>query len=173
MREASTDSALVRAARKGDPDAFLLLFKRHSTPIYRFVYRFLGSEKVAEDLTHDCFLEFVRNPEGSISSEDTVLTQLYARARKLVTKYLSHRENAKHNPEARELQPEVQDRSIESVKRVIQDLPPLERETLILFEYEGVPINQIAKIVEADDAEVRKRLNHARQKLQTGLSRLS
>jgi RNA polymerase sigma-70 factor, ECF subfamily len=50
------DAALVKNAR-GDADAFAALHHRYLTPLYRYLYRRLGNEKDAEDLTSQVFTE--------------------------------------------------------------------------------------------------------------------
>jgi len=50
------DAALVKHARS-DAEAFAVLYRRYLTPLYRYVYRRLGNEKDAEDLTAQVFTE--------------------------------------------------------------------------------------------------------------------
>ena len=164
MKEDSTDGPLLAVARKGDQDAFLLLFKRYRTPIFRFLYRFLDSETAAEDITHDCFLELVKNPECSASNEVSLLIELYAKARKLAIEY------EKNHVQDKLRRAGIEQASVGAVKQSINDLPSPERETLILFEYEGLSIREIATIVEVNDEAVRTRLNRARQRLRAALS---
>jgi DNA-directed RNA polymerase specialized sigma24 family protein len=59
------DEVLLEKARGGDQSAFLLLYERHRTRIFRFLYRFLSSAQMAEELTHDCFIGLVRGSEDS------------------------------------------------------------------------------------------------------------
>ena len=164
MKEDSTDGPLLAAARKGDREAFLLLFKRYREPIFRFLYRFLGSEIAAEDITHDCFLDLVKNPECSASNEVSVLIELYGRARELAIAY------EKNHLQDKLQRAGIEEATVDMVKQSINDLPRPERETLILFEYESLSINEIATIVENNDEAVRRRLDRARQKLRAALS---
>jgi RNA polymerase sigma-70 factor (ECF subfamily) len=176
-----TDELLLAAAKAGDREAFLLLFQRHRTPIFRFLYRLLGSEEAAEDISHDCFLDLVRCSEDSKFTEGSSLTQLYKRARILAMQYLrnleekTHRHTQTGDPQVRVGdQPQLAKADgelVASVKQAIDGLPPLEREGLILFEYQRLDVNEIATIVEASDEQVRARLNGARQRLRAALSR--
>jgi RNA polymerase sigma factor (sigma-70 family) len=50
------DAALVKHARS-DADAFAVLYHRYLTPLYRYLYRRLGNDKDAEDLTAQVFTE--------------------------------------------------------------------------------------------------------------------
>ncbi len=55
------------------------------------------------------------------------------------------------------------------VKQAVSSLPPLQREALVLFEYEGLAINEIASLVGADSGAVKARLHRARQRLRNAL----
>ncbi len=50
------DAQLAEYARQ-DPDAFGALYRRYLTPVYRYLYRRLGSQNDAEDLTAQVFTE--------------------------------------------------------------------------------------------------------------------
>jgi RNA polymerase sigma-70 factor (ECF subfamily) len=50
------DAALVRRSCS-DAEAFAVLYRRYLTPLYRYLYRRLGNEKDAEDLTAQVFTE--------------------------------------------------------------------------------------------------------------------
>ena len=55
------------------------------------------------------------------------------------------------------------------VKEAVSNLPPLQREALVLFEYEGLPLSEIASMVGADVGAVKARLHRARERLRTSL----
>lgn len=55
------------------------------------------------------------------------------------------------------------------VERAIASLPPLQREALVLFEYEDLSLAEIAAIVGADSGAVKARLFRAREKLRVRL----
>jgi RNA polymerase sigma-70 factor (ECF subfamily) len=59
---------------------------------------------------------------------------------------------------------------VAKVKAAVSDLPPLQREALVLFEYEGLPLNEIAGIVGCDVGAVKGRLHRARERLRNSLA---
>jgi RNA polymerase sigma-70 factor, ECF subfamily len=55
--EYSSDEILVERIAAGDKLAMQVLFARHRTNVYRWLFRFVGNETVAEDLLSDVFLD--------------------------------------------------------------------------------------------------------------------
>ena len=51
------------------------------------------------------------------------------------------------------------------VQQAIFGLPPLQREALILFEYEGMALSEIASLIGTDVGAVKSRLHRARERL--------
>jgi RNA polymerase sigma factor (sigma-70 family) len=58
----------------------------------------------------------------------------------------------------------------EIVRRAVVELPPLQREALILFEYEGLSLAEVAGVVGADAGTVKARLFRARRSLRRALA---
>ena len=55
-----SDEELLGLLREGDEDAFLALYRRRQSGIYRFALRMSGSESVAEDVTQEVFMHLMR-----------------------------------------------------------------------------------------------------------------
>lgn len=168
----STDDDMLAAAQEGNHEAFLSLYKRHGRSIFNFLYRLLNSETAAEDISHDCFIDLIR-PEHFKCNRGSLLIQLYKRARDLAVQYVNQiGENTEGHPPSEDThEPRQGLADGELVKRAINRLPLLEREALILFQYEDLPLNEIAFIVGSDHDMVAGRLNNARRSLRNDLSR--
>ena len=179
MTDRTTDERLVEKAAHGETAAFQILYERYRDPIFRFAYRLLGSIEAAEDVTHDCFLSLIKEPGRFDSSRASLRTYIYAAARNLAAKRynsfaretgiegLDQEPADGHEPIAQVLDNEL----AEVVERAIASLPPLQREALVLFEYEELSLAEIAAIVGADANTVKARLFRAREKLRAGLDR--
>jgi len=175
-----TEDKLLKKASRGDETAFLLLYERHRDGLYRFLYRLLGSAELAEDLTHDCFLSLMRQPERFDPNRASLRTYLYAAARNLALKHFRHtgREAALDEmqeelpmPDRREpLQQLLEEELVSQVRQAIAQLPPLQREAMILFEYEGLSLAEIAAVVETDVGTVKARLHRGRERLRRSLA---
>jgi RNA polymerase sigma-70 factor (ECF subfamily) len=171
---------LLARAGAGDSTAFIEIYQRHRVPVFRFVYRLAGSVELAEDITHDCFLSLIRRPRGFQSGRASLRTYLYAAARNLWLKELrsAGREWAMDDldddrfvsfeapPLLRVLDSELSTK----VQEAVAALPPLQREALVLFEYEGLALSEIADISGTDVGAVKSRLHRARQGLKRMLT---
>jgi RNA polymerase sigma-70 factor, ECF subfamily len=169
------DSQLLERAVRGDEQAFRVLYSRHRDAVFRFSYRLLGLQGLAEDVTHDCFLSLLQRAASFDPRRASLRTYLCAAARNLAFKQLRRRgedvglEAAR--PEALEangagplqqlLSRELSERVAEAVGR----LPPLQREALVLFEYEEMSLAEIAGVTGADPGAVSARLHRARERL--------
>jgi RNA polymerase sigma-70 factor, ECF subfamily len=176
-----TDERLLETAANGDTEAFQVLYERYRDPIFRFAFRLLGSVEAAEDVTHDCFLSLIKEPGRFDASRASLRTYIYAAARNLAVKRFnnSNRETAIDElltePRiADDVEPmtRVLDEELAGVvERAVAELPPLQREALVLFEYEDLSLAEIAAIVEADANTVKARLFRARERLRARLDK--
>ena len=179
MPDRDTDGRLLDRAGGGDQSAFLELYERHRLPIFRFAYRLLGSIELAEDVTHDCFLGLIRKPENFNPSRGSLRTYLYAAARNLAMKHFRNvnREAALDDlsedpvsPVREEPLRQLLDQELSAmVREAVQNLSPLQREALILFEYEGLSLSEISTVVGSDVGVVKARLHRARERLRNVL----
>lgn len=56
------DGALLEASARGDAAAFETLVARYYTPVYRVVWRMMGGQAEAEDVTQEAFMKLWQNP---------------------------------------------------------------------------------------------------------------
>src|SRR3954470_8872984 len=76
----SSDEMLVARAAAGDKLAMQVRSARHRTNVYRWLYRFVGNETVAEDLLSDVFFD-VWQQAGRFEGRAAVSTWLLSIAR--------------------------------------------------------------------------------------------
>jgi len=175
-----TDETLLHKACRGDEAAFLALYERHRETVFRFAFRMLGSAALAEEVTHDCFLSLVSPPLRFDPSRAALRTYLYAAVRNLSSKHFRRHggelpvedvEEALAAPERDEPLRKVLEAELsEEVRRAVAALPPLQREVVVLFEYEELSLAEVAAVVGADTGTVKSRLHRARQGLRRALA---
>jgi RNA polymerase sigma-70 factor, ECF subfamily len=178
-----SDDRLLAQAVAGDEAAFRALYERHRDVVFRFACRMLQSSHLAEEITHDCFLGLLRGAARFDARRASLRTYLCAAARNLALKHL--RDGAPESPldelsesdaappasigpgPMREL---LRAEVVGEVRRAVAALPALQREALILFEYEELPLAEIAAVVGADVGAVKARLQRARENLRKSLA---
>ncbi len=161
----SSDEALMIEFQRGSREAFAELFGRYYGPLYGFFRRRLASQERAEDLAQETFLAVIR-ATSRYEPRSLVRTYLYGIALKLLAE--ERRRRAK-DPPAPENSPEpTTDAASDTTLRVRQSLERLEaidREVLMLREYEQLSYGEIAQLLRVPVNTVRSRLFRARTAL--------
>ncbi len=175
-----TDERLLELARQGDEAAFARLYERHRGLVFRFAYRLSQSPEWAEEITHDCFVSLWQTPQRfrPDAGRASLRTYLCAIARNLVFKRLRRAgyETALEEGtdsvalNAEPLQQVLTAEVAEAVRQAVAALPWLQREALILFEYEGLSLAEIAEIAEVEVSTIKARLHRARERLRVALA---
>jgi RNA polymerase sigma-70 factor (ECF subfamily) len=148
-------------------------FEQYHRAVYSFSYRLTGREDLAEDVTQECFLALVRAPHRFDEARGSVKTYLFSIARNLALKH--YRDHRAEEPWDDSEAPDAVDPGgamevSTAVSTAVAGLPLLQQEALILFEYEGATLEEIAQIVGADVGTVKSRLHRARERLRRVLA---
>ena len=157
-----------------DPD-FRDAFHAHKDVLYRFVCRMTGSANGAEDIVQECFLALWRKPGAYDPNRGPLRAFLLGTARNLVLK--RWRDEHPHDPVDEDssfcgpVDLLGQERA-ETVRRAVLMLPPLQREAIILVEYEELTLEDIARVTASAVSAVKSRLHRARANLRRMLAPL-
>lgn len=180
MAEQITDELLLSEAASGDAAAFQILYERYRDAIFKFSYRLLGSVEAAEDVTHDCFLSLIRDPGRYDPRRASLRNYLYGAARNQAHKQFNYfnrtaaidelDEEAVWAADDDQMRRMLDEELSTQVEKAIGSLPPLQREALLLFEYEDLSLAEIADIVDADVGTVKSRLFRARELMRQRLA---
>lgn len=153
---------------------FRQTFDDHKDAVYGFALRMTGSVQAAEDVAQDCFVELLRRPDRFDPARGAMRQFLLGMARNRVFRYW--RVERRLDRIEADAPMETPDLSVGPVAALIgaavQSLPPLQREALLLFEYEGFTLEEIARLVDADVGTVKSRLHRARERLRRILAPL-
>jgi len=150
-------------------------FHRHKDVVHRFAYRMTGSSSAAEDLVQDCFMTLWRKPEAYNPQRGALRSFLLGITRNLALKrWRADRPNEPLDDEFFSTPPIdlVGRQRAEAVKQAVLLLPPLQREALILAEYEDLSLDEIVEATGAELAAVKSRLHRGRQNLRKFLEPL-
>lgn len=181
-RERAVDHALIRRAQTGEEAAFAELVARHEARAWRVARNLVPTDDDAQDLAQEAFLRVFKNLAG-FDFEHGFTTWLYRIVTNLAIDHLRKRRpamsTAAHSEDddggERELVDSRAARPSDDLERaelgqevrdVLATLAPHFQSVLMLREIEGLPCNEIAKIVGATHVTVRWRLHRGRKLFQ-------
>ena len=150
-------------------------FHAHKDVLYRFVYRMTGSADGVEDVVQDCFLAFWRKPEAYDPRRGPLRAFLLGIARNIVLK--RWRDAHPHEPlddDTSSCDPVdlIGQERAGIVAAAVQGLSPLQREAIVLAEYEDLSLEDIALTTDSTVTSVKARLHRARANLRRRLAPL-
>jgi RNA polymerase sigma-70 factor, ECF subfamily len=153
---------------------FQSAFDAHKDAVYRFAWRMAGPD-AAQDIAQDVFLALLRQPERFDPARGTLRAFLLGVARNLALKRWrrDHRFDVLDEDRFEAPSFDATSREISDIVGVaVRALPPLQREALILSEYEELSLEEIARAVDAEVGTVKSRLHRARENLRKMLAPL-
>ncbi len=173
------DPGVLRKAQRGDERAFTLIVRAYETPVYNYVVRLIGGDRVlAEDLTQEVFLRVFQGlPKFSARSKFT--TWLFQVTKNRVLDELRANERRpRFSVALDDIAPlEVVDAPLENVEamdavwRSVGNLTPDLKMALLLRDVVGLSYTEIADSLEITLATVKWRIYKAREEVQLALAR--
>ncbi|MBE0645746.1 MAG: RNA polymerase sigma factor [Bacteroidetes bacterium] len=166
------DLQLQQRIREGDDAAFAELYAGYRQGVYLYCTRFLSDRPAAEDIFQEVFLNLLERVRGGNEIEN-VQAYLLRSARNRCLNVIRDRKYPKDVDELAEFLPGGEDVVVgeyENLESALQELPAVNREALLLCEYQGYSYDEIAQMTEVPVTTVRKRIFRARQRLRQILS---
>jgi RNA polymerase sigma-70 factor (ECF subfamily) len=175
------DIELMLGFKNGDISCFEKLFDKHKTKLLNFVYRFVGNQTDAEDITQEVFLR-VYNSKNGYTPKSKFSTWIYKIAKNLCIDYLrKHRHEI--IPIDKEIIQQLSDKiddepnvfvEKKQINKIIHSalfsLPVNQRIALCLKVYENKSYKEIAQILGCSVSAVESLLFRARLSLRNKLS---
>jgi RNA polymerase sigma-70 factor, ECF subfamily len=168
----ASDEHLMLAFSQGSADSFNELFLRYKQPLYGFFRRRTSEPAHAEELTQEVFLVLLR-AASRYQPRALFRTYLYAIALKILR---VHRRRAAFRAtffgQPKSLPDPAKQDATESglwVRRAVEKLDPIDREILLLREFEQLSYAEIAELLKLPINTVRSRLFRARTALRNVL----
>jgi len=182
------DQMLVRRAQRGDLDAFDQLIQRYQERIYSAIYHMTANHEDANDLAQETFIKAYR-ALPSYKGDASFFTWLYRIAVNKTLNFLRQRKNRVHmslndldaqtenDPALVSLISEKTPRREinlaelqEKLNAAMLKLSDTHRMVVTLHDIQGLPHDEIARIMDCNEGTVRSRLYYARQQLQAYLA---
>lgn len=169
---AADERYLLRAARRGDLDAFGELMRRHETAMYRVALRMLGSAADAEDATQEAMVRAWRSLPR-YRGDAALTTWLYRITTNCCLTLIERRRPtaeldddrtaaAHHADPAAKLE---QREAMTQLTTAIAALPPEQRAALVLRELEGLSYDEVGEVLGLSLPAVKGRLHRARLRI--------
>jgi RNA polymerase sigma-70 factor, ECF subfamily len=176
------DAELVGRALRGEREAFEVLYRRYQAIVYRFARAMTGSSAMAEDVTQEVFVAFMRDLAGYEPQRASLPTYLYGVARNLTRERLRREQrfvsldemSAEGGEPAGLDDPSTalgRSQDLIRLRRAIVDLPSRYREVVILCDLHGLPYAEAARVIDTPVGTVRSRLHRSRTLLAECLRR--
>jgi len=166
LPDGTDDGALVAAAQRGEIQAKESLFRKYGLMVNGLCFRLLGTDEDLDDLVQECFFQMFRslnrldNPQafrGWLSEVVVRTTHNLIRRRRLMAR-LGMRTINPVNVEALispGAPPDVV-YTLTSIYKIIQRLPPRVQVALVLRRVEGRPLGEVAQLMGASLASVKR-----------------
>ena len=168
----SADVEMVGRCRRGDSIAWRGLYDRYAPVVYRFLSAFGVPREEREDACQEVFVAVYRSL-ARFRGEARLSTWIYriaarhagriARRRKVRT--LLSTLLVREPPPPPAADPSERSERLQLLDEMVSKLSPKKRLVLVLFEIEGVPIEEVAKIAGCPENTAWSRLHYARSEL--------
>lgn len=148
-------------------------FEQHRNAIYQFAWRMTNSPAAAEDIAQEVFLTLLRREAMHDAARGSVRALLLGIARNLIWKRWrcerrwTSLDDDSFSPTTFHVSAVGTERLLSAA---IADLPPLQREALILVTYEELSLHEIADTLLVEVGTVKSRLHRARENLKRMLA---
>lgn len=176
------DEDLMQLVRKGDADAFELVYERHATVAFSLAYRITGTRNVAEDVVQEAFLSLWRSSARYDRQRGSVRTWVvgivHNRAIDVLRRSLVH-ERRRASDEGLEERFESGERvdvevarrdEAREVRSAIDTLPADQGKVIELAYFGGFSHSEIASLLEAPIGTVKGRMRLGLEKLRLNLA---
>ncbi|WP_234042908.1 MULTISPECIES: RNA polymerase sigma factor [Streptomyces] len=169
------DGLLVVRCQLGEREAFRELVGVWHAPLRRYLQGMAGSPHLADDLAQEVWIAVVRGLPR-LRQPERFTPWLFTIARRTVTDHLRQAYRAPATPleEAAAVVAEGDELSgvltTMQIEAGLSELPPPEREVLILFHLEDLPLAACAEVLGVAPGTVKSRLHRARRMLRTILA---
>ncbi len=166
------DVELVTRCRTGDRQAWRALYDRHAPLVYRFISALGVPPEERDDAAQEVFIAVYRSLVH-FRGEAQLSTWIYRIAARHAGR-LGRRRKMREVLSAILLRQPVVAGPTDPSERLVQlhlvdqllaKLSPKKRAVFVLFEIEGVPVEEIARIVGCPENTVWSRLHHARSEM--------
>ncbi|MCW9706068.1 RNA polymerase sigma factor [Fodinibius salsisoli] len=183
MNSEKSESLLLEKIQKGDEYAFEIAFLKYYTPLCKYIWKYVRSEDLAEEIVQEVFAT-VWETRANLDSSGHLRGLLYEIARNQALDYIKHQKIVdKYIAEAKQIKTEEQyltinyedsrghQELVNDVEEAIAGLPPKAQEVYLLNREDGLTYKEIAKYLGISIKTVESQMRRVLQILRDHLSK--
>ena len=165
------DRELLSRIATGDEAAFKRFYARYADRVFRYALTLLRNRHLAEEVVQETMVA-VWQGAGSFKGSSQVSTWIFGIARNQAHALLRREERGAREAE----EPLVLPDPAEGVHRrdrvlaALEELPPEQREVVVLAFYEGLSYREIGRMLGVPEGTVKSRMYFAKRKLREVLT---
>lgn len=165
MKKNINKTEIMELYRRNPQRGFEMIYKEYSGQIFRYLLgAFRLSSEEAEDVLHNIFLPWVKNPE-KIGAVENLSSYLYTCARNAAIKL---RKNGQDNFSVPEVSTASHDAEVENnllISNALGELPDNQKEVVVLKVWSNMTFEEIAKLLDLNLQTIASRYRYAITKL--------
>ena len=174
-----TDRAIIEQVLAGDVEAFSRLVDRHYDRCARIAMRILGNREDAEEAIQDAFLRAFRGL-GSYEDRERFsawLTRILVNQCRTIRARVQRREEVFSDLDLQDAQfvadPEAASNVWPDLERALAQLPPDQREAVVLRYADDLTYEEMARVTGAGESALKMRVQRAFARLRALLQEVS
>ena len=181
----TSDTVLVEKLRKGDIEAFDVVFEKYGNRLFGFVLKYLKSKEESEELVQDVFLKIWENRK-TLKNDSSLKSYLFTITYHDICKSFRKKQLQKKLKEdiglstyiTRDTEEQIEYHSIlEQIEKLIEKLPPKQKEIFKIRWSKGKSSQEIAKEMSISpgtvDNHISASLKYLRKHISEGNAALS
>jgi RNA polymerase sigma-70 factor (ECF subfamily) len=171
QNEQLVDELLVMECQDGSVQAMDLLVRRWQKRLWRYAYRLTGDPEAAWEVTQESWLGIIRGL-GRLDDPARFRPWVYRivtrRAHDWIGRNIQARQRCAESA-VREIQaaPAQSQEDADDLQDMVGRLPDQSRTVLTLHYLEGLPLTEMARVLDIPEGTVKSRLHSARNELKT------
>ena len=161
LSEWKNESEIWEQFRNGNEQAIIFIYRNYSDKLYNYGCQFTAKREIVEDCIQDLFIDLI-NRKKSLGKVESVKFYLFKSLRYMLLRELKKQRklafkesfdsdqdfliNVSH--EIKLINEQFSRDQKKLIKKYLNQLPPFQREALLLYFYEGLSYQQIADVMQ-------------------------
>jgi len=166
------EKVLIQNILNGNTNDFAILVERYKQRVFNLAYRFAGNGEDANDLAQDIFIKVFRSLSG-FRADSSLSTWMYRislnhlislKRKKVIDTTSISNYDQNDCKEENESNAELEE-NMKLLERALEKLDSLDRILIDLYYYEDQKVEDIAKILDLSESNVKVKIFRIRRKL--------